>query len=108
MYVEGVANKGFKAGASSRPPVLRIATPFAVPLLKSSNLDCSQVRVPSANAGCMAKVAARGRRKKARATFDKFRPREWVRMGWQKERQAVSLGADHLTVTVRTCVPETT
>src|SRR5882724_13219901 len=54
-----------------------MATPFAVPLLKSSNLDCSQVRVPSANAGCMAKVAARGRRKKARATFDKFRPREW-------------------------------
>src|SRR6202022_626439 len=35
------------AAASSRPPVLRIATPVAVPLLSSSNLDCSQVRVPS-------------------------------------------------------------
>src|SRR3981189_874390 len=29
--------------------MLRIATPVAVPLVSSSNLDCSQVRVPSAN-----------------------------------------------------------
>jgi len=32
------------------PPLLRIATPVAVPLVSSSNFDCSQVRVPSANA----------------------------------------------------------
>src|SRR5205814_8341978 len=35
------------AGASSNPPALRMATPLAVPLVRSSNLDCSQVRVPS-------------------------------------------------------------
>ena len=39
-----------KAGASSNPPVLRMATPLGVPLISSSNLDCSQVRVPSARA----------------------------------------------------------
>ena len=38
------------AGASSSPPMLRIATPVADPLLRSSNFDCSQVRVPSAEA----------------------------------------------------------
>src|SRR5258706_9403073 len=30
--------------------MLRIATPLAVPLVSSSNFDCSHVRVPSANA----------------------------------------------------------
>src|SRR5258708_21763680 len=30
--------------------MLRMATPLAVPLVSSSNFDCSQVRVPSANA----------------------------------------------------------
>src|SRR5208283_424732 len=39
-----------KAGASSSPPSLRRAMPLAVPLVSSSNLDCSQVRVPSARA----------------------------------------------------------
>src|SRR5208282_385128 len=47
---EGVAYKLLKVGASSRPPALRMATPVAVPLVRSSNLDCSQERVPSANA----------------------------------------------------------
>jgi len=32
------------------PPVLRRATPFDVPLLSSSKVDCCQVRVPSATA----------------------------------------------------------
>src|SRR5713101_6839767 len=39
------------AGASSNPPALRMATPLAAPLVRSSNLDCSQVRVPSPAAG---------------------------------------------------------
>src|SRR5208282_147199 len=47
---EGVAYKLLKVGASAKPPALRIATPVAVPLVSSSNFDCSQVRVPSANA----------------------------------------------------------
>src|SRR5579863_2937981 len=48
MYVDGVVDRAVKAGASSRPPVLRTATPLVVPLIRSSNFDCSQVRVPSA------------------------------------------------------------
>src|SRR5882762_1662586 len=116
MYVEGVANKGFRAGASSRPPVLRMATPLAVPMLSSSNFDCSQVRVPSPDARVAARPAAKKRsRKKARAVFDKFIPREWIK--WAGEGRArgdfiiiigKSLSENHLTVTVRTCVPETT
>ena len=43
-----MVERALNAGASSRPPVLRIATPCVVPLVKSSNFDCSQVRVPSA------------------------------------------------------------
>src|SRR5438132_13128119 len=39
------------AGASSNPPALRMATPLAAPLVRSLNLDCSQVRVPSPAAG---------------------------------------------------------
>src|ERR1700686_726904 len=50
MKVEGVAYRLLKVGASARPPELRIATPVAVPLVRSSNFDCSQVRVPSAKA----------------------------------------------------------
>src|SRR5580704_12126225 len=50
MYVDGVVDSAVKAGASSRPPVLRTATPLVVPLISSSNFDCSQVRVPSAKA----------------------------------------------------------
>src|SRR5260370_39653133 len=50
MYVEGVVAIALKAGASSRPPSLRRAMPLAVPLISSSNLDCSHVRVPSARA----------------------------------------------------------
>src|SRR5216684_1159406 len=49
MYVEGVAYNALNAGASSKPPEPRIATPAAVPLVSSSNFDCSQVRVPSAS-----------------------------------------------------------
>src|ERR1019366_2963050 len=48
--LEGVVASALNAGASSRPPSLRNATPLAVPLVSSSNLDCSQVRVPSARA----------------------------------------------------------
>src|ERR1700689_3545316 len=48
MEVDGVVESAVKAGPSSSPPVLRTATPLAVPLISSSNLDCSQVRVPSA------------------------------------------------------------
>src|ERR1039458_9511338 len=50
LSVEGVVASALNAGASSRPPSLRSATPLAVPLVSSSNLDCSQVRVPSARA----------------------------------------------------------
>src|SRR3981081_2516251 len=50
MYVEGVAYNGLNAGASSKPPEPRIATPAAVPLVSYSNFDCSQVRLPSATA----------------------------------------------------------
>src|SRR6266478_9559733 len=49
-YVEGRVASVLNAGASSRPPVLRRATPFGVPFTRSSNLDCSQLRVPSARA----------------------------------------------------------
>src|ERR1700733_1118450 len=48
MYVDGVVYKAVKAGASSNPPGLRMATPLGEPLMSSSNFDCSQVRVPSA------------------------------------------------------------
>jgi len=48
IYVDGVVDNALKAGASSNPPVLRMATPLGVPLISSSNFDCSQVRVPSA------------------------------------------------------------
>jgi len=47
---DGVVEIALKAGASSSPPMLRIATPTADPLLRSSNFDCSQVRVPSPDA----------------------------------------------------------
>src|SRR5271170_8195400 len=50
MYVDGVVASALKAGASSSPPSLRRAMPLAVPLVSSSNFDCSQVRVPSARA----------------------------------------------------------
>src|SRR5215469_7344505 len=50
IYVDGVVARALNAGASSSPPLLRRATPLAVPLDSSSNFDCSQVRVPSANA----------------------------------------------------------
>jgi len=45
-----VVASALNAGASSSPPSLRSAMPLAVPLISSSNLDCSQVRVPSARA----------------------------------------------------------
>src|ERR1700722_13147791 len=50
MKVDGVPYSVLKPGASWRPPTLSIATPVAVPLVNSSNFDCSQVRVPCANA----------------------------------------------------------
>src|ERR1700731_2484233 len=50
MEVEGVVASALNAGASSRPPSLRRWMPLAVPFVSSSNLDCSQVRVPSARA----------------------------------------------------------
>src|SRR5260370_11849660 len=50
MEGEGVVGSALNAGASSRPPSLRRAMPLAVPLVSSSNLDCSQVRVPWASA----------------------------------------------------------
>src|SRR5258705_8449227 len=50
MYVEGRVASVLNAGASSKPPLLRSATPLGVPFTRSSNLDCSQVRVPSASA----------------------------------------------------------
>src|SRR5581483_6772546 len=50
MYVDGLLYSNLKAGASCRPPVLRIATPLLVPRESSSNFDCSHVRVPSPKA----------------------------------------------------------
>src|SRR2546427_11635149 len=69
-YVEGRVASVLNAGASSRPPVLRKATPFGVPFTKSSNLDCSQVRVPSARA--MVESRAKNR---AVVVRDKLSPR---------------------------------
>src|SRR6185312_3524371 len=50
MYVEGVVASDLNAGDNSNPPVLRIATPLAVPLERSLKLDCSQEWVPSPTA----------------------------------------------------------
>src|SRR6266852_5149231 len=63
-----------KAGASSSPPALRIATPVAVPLVSSSNFDCSQVRVPSAKTGVIRPAPQRLiRRKLVRKNKNGFR-----------------------------------
>src|SRR5262244_4185033 len=59
MYVEGAVYKDLKAGANSRLPLLRMATPVAVPFVSSSNFDCSQVRVPSPKANCVSNSAKR-------------------------------------------------
>src|SRR5579872_764863 len=96
MYVEGVAYKALKVGASSKVPRLRIATPVAVPLVSSSNRDCSQVRVPSAKAGCTTGSRMRASKKTENAkkrdfqTLGKFKPRI-IRMGnLRVPRQAFS------------------
>src|SRR5579863_2201563 len=60
------------------PPELRIATPVAVPLTRSSNLDCSHVRVPSAAAGAVrqkTEIKARRTPAKTRGTLCNVIPR---------------------------------
>src|SRR5947208_6142798 len=52
--LDGVLATVLKLGASCSVPELEMATPCVVPLRKSSYLDCSQVRVPSANKGAAA------------------------------------------------------
>src|SRR5258708_7307462 len=49
--LEGVLASSLNPGASSRVPLLEMATPCDVPLAKSSYFVCSQVRVPSASSG---------------------------------------------------------
>src|SRR5713101_56246 len=69
-YVEGRVASVLNAGASSRPPVPRNATPFGVPFTRSSNLDCSQVRVPSARA-----IVESRAKNRAVVVRDKLHPR---------------------------------
>src|SRR6266849_7041690 len=69
-YVEGRVASVLNAGASSRPPALRKATPFGVPFTRSSNLDCSQVRVPSARA-----IVESRAKNRAVVVRDKLHPR---------------------------------
>src|SRR5882757_8320757 len=78
MYVEGRVASALNAGASSRPPVLRRATPFGVPFTKSSNFDCSQTRVPSARAKVGKRVRAKISAVVLRAKLKpRFRTKAW-------------------------------
>src|SRR5437879_11290071 len=65
--------------------MLRMAMPVAVPLVSSSNLDCSQIRVPSANAVetrpeplILAKRKPARRKKKNFRALCNFKPRSDV------------------------------
>ena len=75
----GRSREHLNAGASSSPPALRKATPCAVPLINSSNFDCSQVRVPSARAnGESARMESVRAAEKASVLQAKVIPRCWM------------------------------
>src|SRR5579862_9075499 len=64
-----------------------MATPLAVPLAKSSNFDCSQVRVPSANIRLEKRKREVSRTKSFRAQIGKFGPRK---AKFQRKNQGIT------------------
>ena len=64
-----------------------MATPVAVPLVSSSNFDCSQVRVPSAKvAGTLLRIRKMKKKEENFRRFCKFKPLGII-VGYQREEK---------------------